>query len=183
MGGETVVVASNGGVTRPTLKRPHKPNAFTVAMHAQPRAALDLAADHSQCRVVVLTGTDRPFCAGQDLTCPGTEGDLADAGSCVEQAYNPLVKLIASLETPTVCAVNGIAAFTRIGLIPDASSTWTLPRLVGPARAQGLTMLAGRPSAEMDLARELPRKAVALADAGIGAVREKRAPKFTGRSR
>jgi 2-(1,2-epoxy-1,2-dihydrophenyl)acetyl-CoA isomerase len=84
----------------------------------------------------------------------------------LEQAYNPLVKLITSLEKPIICAVNGIAAgaganvalacdivvaarsasflqaFTRIGLVPDASGTWTLPRLIGPARARALTMLA-----------------------------------------
>jgi 2-(1,2-epoxy-1,2-dihydrophenyl)acetyl-CoA isomerase len=168
MGGETVLVASSGGVTRLTLNRPEKLNAFTLAMHAELRAALEAAGDNSQCRVIVLTGAGRAFCAGQDLaeTRPAAEGGMGDAGSRLEQAYNPLVKLIASLEKPIVCAVNGIAAgaganvalacdivvaarsasflqaFTRIGLVPDASGTWTLPRLVGPARARALTMLA-----------------------------------------
>jgi len=155
MAGETVVVASNGDVTRPALDRPDKPKAFTVGKHAQPRAALDAAAGQSQCRVVVLTDTDRPFCAVQDLaeTRPGTEGDLSDAGSRLEQAYNPLVKLITSLEKPIVCAVNGIEALG--------------------------------PSAEMDLARDLQRMAGALPDVaeGIGAFLEKRAPKFTAASR
>jgi len=168
MGGDTVLVASSGGVMRLTLNRPEKLNAFTLAMHAELRAAFEAAAANPLCRVIVLTGAGRAFCAGQDLaeTRPGMEGGLADAGSRLEQAYNPLVKLITSLEKPIVCAVNGIAAgaganvaiacdivvaarsasflqaFARIGLVPDASGTWTLPRLVGPARARALAMLA-----------------------------------------
>jgi 2-(1,2-epoxy-1,2-dihydrophenyl)acetyl-CoA isomerase len=165
MGGETVLVASSGGVTHLTLNRPDKLNAFTLAMHVELRAALEAAGAHSQCRVIVLTGAGRAFCAGQDLA-EARGGGTADAGSWLEQAYNPLVKLITSLEKPIVCAVNGIAAgaganvalacdivvaarsasflqaFTRIGLVPDASGTWTLPRLIGPARARALTMLA-----------------------------------------
>jgi 2-(1,2-epoxy-1,2-dihydrophenyl)acetyl-CoA isomerase len=264
MGGETVLVASSGGVTRLTLNRPEKLNAFTRAMHAELRATLEAAGAHSQCRVIVLTGAGRAFCAGQDLAeiHLGTEGGLADAGSQLEQAYNPLVKLITSLEKPIVCAVNGIAAgaganvalacdivvaarsasflqaFTRIGLVPDTSGTWTLPRLIGPARARALTMLAeplpaekaeawgliwktvdddrleeevsalasklaGAPTyalgltkraialsstntlvQQLDLERDLQRKAVGSPDAaeGIRAFLEKRAPKFTGRS-
>jgi 2-(1,2-epoxy-1,2-dihydrophenyl)acetyl-CoA isomerase len=168
MGGETVLVASSGGVTRLTLNRPEKLNAFTLPMHAELRAALAAAGADPQCRAVVLTGAGRAFCAGQDLaeTRPRSDGGLADAGSRLEQAYNPLIRLITSLEKPIICAVNGIAAgaganvalacdivlaarsasflqaFTRIGLVPDASGTWTLPRLIGPARARALTMLA-----------------------------------------
>src|SRR5262249_21898325 len=138
MGGDTVLVASSGGVTRLTLNRPEKLNAFTLAMHAELRAAFEEAGASAQCRVIVLTGAGRAFCAGQDLaeTRPGTEGGLADAGSRLEQAYNPLVKLITSLEKPIVCAVNGIEALG--------------------------------PSAEMDLARDLQRMAGALPDVAGG---------------
>jgi 2-(1,2-epoxy-1,2-dihydrophenyl)acetyl-CoA isomerase len=168
MSGETVLVAKSGGVTRLTLNRPDKLNAFTVGMHAELRAALEAAGGDAQCRVVVLTGAGRAFCAGQDLdeTRPGGDGVVPDGGSRLEQWYNPLVRLITTLEKPVICAVNGIAAgaganvalacdlvyaarsasflqaFARIGLVPDASGTWNLPRLVGPARARGLTMLA-----------------------------------------
>src|SRR5581483_30292 len=65
--GETVLIAREGGVTRLTLNRPDKLNAFTLAMHAELRAALEAASTDAQCRVVVLTGAGRAFCAGQDL--------------------------------------------------------------------------------------------------------------------
>ena len=168
MSGETVLVAKKGGVTRLTLNRPDKLNAFTEPMHAELRAGLESAGSDARCRVVVLTGAGRAFCAGQDLaeTRPSPGAGVPDGGGRLEKVYNPLVRLITSLEKPVICAVNGIAAgaganvalacdlvfaarsasflqaFARIGLIPDAGGTWTLPRLVGPARARGLTMLA-----------------------------------------
>jgi 2-(1,2-epoxy-1,2-dihydrophenyl)acetyl-CoA isomerase len=182
--GETVLVARNAGVTRLTLNRPDKLNAFTVAMHVELRAALEAAAVDAECRVVVLTGAGRAFCAGQDLaeTRPAAGGP--DGGGRLEQYYNPLVRLIATLEKPVICAVNGVAAgaganvalacdlvyaarsatflqaFARIGLVPDASGTWTLPRLVGPARARGLAMLAEPLGAEKAEAWGLIWKAV-----------------------
>lgn len=163
----TVLISRDGGVTRLTLNRPDKLNAFTLAMHAELRAALEAANGDSDCRVVVLTGAGRAFSAGQDLAevVGAPEGSM-DAGSRLESAYNPLIRLITSLDKPVIAAVNGIAAgaganiafacdlvyaarsasflqaFMRIGLIPDAGGTWVLPRLVGAARARGLAMLA-----------------------------------------
>ena len=169
MSGETVLIQKSDGVTRLTLNRPDKLNAFTVAMHTELRAGLEAAAADPQCRAIVLTGAGRAFCAGQDLA--ETRGG-PDTGNRLEQLYNPLVRLITTVEKPVICAVNGVAAgaganvalacdlvlaarrasflqaFTRIGLVPDASGTWTLPRLVGPARARGLAMLAEPLSAE-----------------------------------
>ena len=168
MSGTTVLIAQEGGVTRLTLNRPDKLNAFTLGMHAELRAGLEAANADPQCRVVVLTGAGRAFSAGQDLAEIGgpTDASRPDAGSRLEQAYNPLIKMITTLEKPVVCAVNGIAAgaganvalacdlvfaarsssflqaFARIGLVPDAGGTWALPRLVGAARARGLAMLA-----------------------------------------
>jgi 2-(1,2-epoxy-1,2-dihydrophenyl)acetyl-CoA isomerase len=166
--GKTVLIAESGGVTRLTLNRPDKLNAFTLGMHAELRAGLEAANADPQCRVVILTGAGRAFSAGQDLAEIGGPTDAArpDAGSRLEKAYNPLIELITTLEKPVICAVNGIAAgaaanialacdlvyaarsasflqaFARIGLIPDAGGTWALPRLAGAARARGLAMLA-----------------------------------------
>ena len=113
MSGETVLIAKSGGVTRLTLNRPDKLNAFTTAMHAELRAGLEARPAIAQCRVVVLTGAGRAFCAGQDLaetaSCR-TDGVVPDGGSRLEKAYNPLIRLITTLEKPVICAVNGIAA-------------------------------------------------------------------------
>lgn len=162
----TVLVAKTGGVTRLTLNRPDKLNSFTRAMHAELRAALEAAASEEACRVIVLTGAGRAFSAGQDLADREVAGAGGDTGSALEKLYNPLIKLITTLEKPVIAAVNGVAAgaaanialacdlvyaarsasflqaFARIGLIPDAGGTWVLPRLVGPQRAKGLAMLA-----------------------------------------
>lgn len=174
MSGDTVLIERAGGIMRLTLNRPDKLNAFTLGMHAELRAGLEAAAADPACRVVVLTGAGRAFSAGQDLAEVGGPTDKAtpDAGSRLEKAYNPLIRLITSLEKPVVCAVNGIAAgaaanialacdlvyaarsasflqaFMRIGLVPDAGGTWVLPRLAGAARARGLAMLAEPLSAE-----------------------------------
>lgn len=167
MSNATVLISRAGGVTRLTLNRPDKLNAFTRAMHAELREALTGAGQDPDCRVVVLTGAGRAFSAGQDLADTGGEkGAAIDAGKMLEEAYNPLIKLITTLDKPVIAAVNGVAAgaaanialacdlvyaarsasflqaFARIGLIPDAGGTWVLPRLVGPLRARGLAMLA-----------------------------------------
>ncbi|MGF1465151.1 MAG: 2-(1,2-epoxy-1,2-dihydrophenyl)acetyl-CoA isomerase PaaG [Sandaracinaceae bacterium] len=173
MSAGAVVVEKAGGVLILTLNRPTRLNALTAPMHGELRSALALASDDETVRAVLLTGAGHAFCAGQDLAEvdvpePGVEPDL---GATVEAYYNPLVRQLRALEKPIVCAVNGAAAgaganialacdivvagerakfaqvFTRIGLVPDSGGTFLLPRLVGPARAAGLMMLAESVSA------------------------------------
>jgi 2-(1,2-epoxy-1,2-dihydrophenyl)acetyl-CoA isomerase len=121
----------------------------------------------------LLTGAGRGFCAGQDLSNRLSEpGRTPDLHSTIDRFYNPLVRKLRALPIPVVCAVNGTAAgaganialacdivlaarsarfiqaFSKIGLVPDSGGTWFLPRLVGPARARGLALLAGPLSAE-----------------------------------
>jgi 2-(1,2-epoxy-1,2-dihydrophenyl)acetyl-CoA isomerase len=170
-----LVEVRSGGHRVVTLNRPDKLNSFNGAMHAALRAALDEAVADRGTRALVLTGAGRAFCAGQDLGDRvmgqgGAQGP--DLGATLEATYNPLVRALRALPFPTVAAVNGVAAgaganlalacdvvlagrsarfvqaFAKIGLIPDSGGTWTLPRLVGPARALALTMLAEPVGAE-----------------------------------
>lgn len=163
----TVLVETAGGITRLTLNRPDKLNAFNQAMMAELKAALEAAAMDPTCRVVVLTGAGRAFSAGQDLA-DGVYvkgGPQPDLGLVLDR-YNPIIRLVRTLSKPVVASVNGLAAgagvslalacdlvyaarsasfmqaFAKIGLVPDCGSTWFLPRLVGEARARGMAMLA-----------------------------------------
>jgi 2-(1,2-epoxy-1,2-dihydrophenyl)acetyl-CoA isomerase len=155
------------GVATVTLNRPDKLNAFTAEMHAELAHAFDRIELDRAIRAVLLTGAGRAFCAGQDLgeRVMGDGEETVDLGATLEQLYNPLVRRIARLERPVVAAVNGVAAgaganlalacdlvlaarsasfiepFCRLGLVPDAGGSFTLPRLVGLARAKGLAML------------------------------------------
>ena len=159
---DELLVARRGGVHVLTLNRPDRLNAFTFALQAALMSALTAAEADPDCRAVLLHGAGRGFCAGQDLTMvePGV-----DLGDTLERSFNPLVRRLRSLPLPVVCAVHGVAAgaganlalacdivlagesarfiqsFVKIGLVPDAGGTWTLPRLAGDARARGMAML------------------------------------------
>ncbi|WP_417768532.1 2-(1,2-epoxy-1,2-dihydrophenyl)acetyl-CoA isomerase PaaG [Stappia sp.] len=163
-----VLVERDGGVLVVTLNRPDKLNSFNEAMHAALRAAVDTAERDPDIRCLLLTGAGRGFCAGQDLgdrvTAPGDAPP--DLTRTIEANYNPLLRRLKALPKPVVCAVNGVAAgaganialacdivlaaqsakfiqaFSKIGLVPDSGGTWSLPRLVGLARAKALAMLA-----------------------------------------
>lgn len=151
-----------GPVARITLNRPDRLNSFTVQMHEELRDALARLGD---ARVVVLTGAGRGFCAGQDLNDrAAAPGGAVDLGETVNRCWNPLIRTLTSLPQPIIARVNGVAAgaganialacdivvaaksakfiqsFSAIGLIPDSGGTWTLPRLVGQARALGLAL-------------------------------------------
>jgi len=156
----------DGSVAIITLNRPDKLNSFSQAMHEELRSAFD-EIEAGDVRAMVITGAGRGFCAGQDLGDRAFEiNNDFDAGDSLEQNYNPLIKRIINMPFPVIAAVNGVAAgaganialacdivlaaqsakfiqaFAKIGLIPDAGGTWTLPRQIGMARAKGLAMLA-----------------------------------------
>ncbi|HEY4957466.1 MAG TPA: enoyl-CoA hydratase-related protein [Caldimonas sp.] len=173
-----VRVSHTGSVRTLALNRPQALNSFTGAMHGELRAALDAAAGDREVRCVVITGTGRGFCAGQDLSDPAmaTSGNgaapAADVGSVIERFYKPLALRIRSMPVPVVAAVNGVAAgaganfallcdivvaarsasfiqaFAKIGLVPDCGGTWLLPRLVGRANALALALLGDKLGAE-----------------------------------
>jgi 2-(1,2-epoxy-1,2-dihydrophenyl)acetyl-CoA isomerase len=163
---ETILFTVEAGIARLTLNRPDRLNSFTVQMHEEVADALGNLGD---ARTLILTGAGRGFCAGQDLSDRAVApGQSVDIGESVELRYNPLVRKLVSLPMPVIARVNGVAAgaganialacdiviaaksakfiqsFAAIGLIPDSGGTWVLPRLVGQARALGLT-LTGEP--------------------------------------
>jgi 2-(1,2-epoxy-1,2-dihydrophenyl)acetyl-CoA isomerase len=166
-----VLVADEGAVRTLSLNRPNALNALTAELHAELIAALETAASDTTVRCVVLTGSGRGFCAGQDLADPAVAPGLDGLGDVIERWYRPLCLRIASMPVPVVAVVNGVAAgaganialgcdvvlaaesasfiqaFVKIGLMPDSGGTWLLPRLVGRSRALGLTLLGDKLSA------------------------------------
>lgn len=183
---ETIIWRSDGDIAWLTLNRPERLNAFCRPMLSEIAAALDQAAAEPALRALIVTGAERAFCAGQDLTEPAiAEGDPAAAvAESLDQHYHPVLRRLHEIPLPVVAAVNGIAAgaganfalncdiviagasasfiqaFTRIGLVPDCGGTWLLPRLVGPARARALMLLAEPLAAEQAEAWGLIWKAV-----------------------
>jgi 2-(1,2-epoxy-1,2-dihydrophenyl)acetyl-CoA isomerase len=162
-----LLVQRRDGVMVIALNRPDVLNSFNRQMADEVVAALGDAASDDSIRAVLLTGTGRGFCAGQDLAAVlPVEGQPApDLGDVVRDQYNPVLRAIRTIEKPVVCAVNGVAAgaganiafacdivlaaedatfiqsFARVGLIPDSGGTFILPRIVGLQRAAALTML------------------------------------------
>jgi enoyl-CoA hydratase/carnithine racemase len=162
------------GVTQLTLSRPEKLNALTEPLVAQFHEQLRVLAADSTCRVVVLTGAGRGFCAGLDLGGFGTIRGTEDFGRsqqtwATQRAIAGLVQQIRHLPQPVIAAVNGPAAggglalvcasdiriatatavfstsFIRIGVTGcDIGTSWMLPRLVGAARAHELMLTSRR---------------------------------------
>ncbi|MEV1247339.1 enoyl-CoA hydratase-related protein [Nonomuraea sp. NPDC050022] len=149
-----------------TLDRPEAMNSLTAEVKAALLDALRRAAADPEVRAVLLTGSGRAFCAGQDLR---EHADNLEAGrglaDTVRAHYNPIVELITTMAKPVVAAVNGVAAgagaslafacdlrvasdkakfamaFAGVGLAPDSGASWTLARLVGLGRATELLLL------------------------------------------
>lgn len=168
MSSPSILVELADGVLHLTLNRPDVLNSFDRAMAAELQAALRRAADDPEVRAVLLTGAGRGFCAGQDLqeALPEGDGPMPDISEIVRASYNPIIRAIRGLEKPVICAVNGVAAgaganlafacdltiaaeeasfvesFAKLGLIPDTSGTFFVPRLVGPQRATAMFFLA-----------------------------------------
>lgn len=153
-----------------TLNRPDKLNSFNREMALLMQEKLD-ECNSKEVRCVYITGAGKAFSAGQDLA------EVADSNgpgmqTILAEHYNPIVARIRRLEKPVVAAVNGVAAgaganialccdivvasksasfiqaFSKIGLIPDSSGTFFLPRLIGWQKASALMMLGEKVPAE-----------------------------------
>jgi 2-(1,2-epoxy-1,2-dihydrophenyl)acetyl-CoA isomerase len=174
---DVLLVERNDGVATLTMNRPESMNSLSVELKEALRGILaEVSADRSV-RAVVLTGTGRGFCVGQDLREHVALIEAGDASplSTVTEHYNPMVLSITRMPKPVVAAVNGMAAgagaglafacdfriaaltagfliaFANVGLSLDSGVSWTLPRLIGAARASALSLLAEPVSAEAAL--------------------------------
>ena len=162
-----VVVERDGGVATIRIDRPGAMNSLDIPTKDALLHALQEAADDPQVRCVVLTGTGRAFCVGQDLK--EHVGLLAEGSQAlfttVREHYNPIVELLSTMNKPVVAALNGVAAgagasfafacdfrilaqsagfnlaFSAIALSCDSGASWSLPRLVGVAKAKELLLL------------------------------------------
>jgi 2-(1,2-epoxy-1,2-dihydrophenyl)acetyl-CoA isomerase len=168
-----VLVSQDGAVVTLTLDRPDSLNALDVELKESLRSHLTDIAGDDRVRAVVLAGAGRAFCVGQDLREHAAALDSsATPLDTVRVHYGPLVQALAGLPKPVVAAVRGMAAgagaglalladfriggpstrfltaFAGIGLAADTGMSWSLPRLVGHAKATELLMLSEPVDAE-----------------------------------
>jgi 2-(1,2-epoxy-1,2-dihydrophenyl)acetyl-CoA isomerase len=151
-----LLVTHDGAVQTITLNRPDVLNALDLAMHERLAAALDRAAQ-PDVRALVITGSGRGFCVGQDVG--EFPRDAAAVGELLSRHFNPAIRALCGLPKPVIAAINGpaagaglalalacdlrlaaasaslVPAFGRIGLVPDSGVSHTLPRLIGSAAA------------------------------------------------
>ncbi|HEX9979694.1 MAG TPA: enoyl-CoA hydratase-related protein [Flavobacterium sp.] len=155
-----------------TLNRPEVFNSFNREMALSMQETLDKCAADDSIRAIVITGSGKAFCAGQDLKEVTTPELNPGFRKILEEHYNPIIERIRSIEKPILAAVNGVAAgaganialacdivvasenasfiqaFSKIGLIPDSAGTFFLPRLIGFQKASALMMLGDKVSAQ-----------------------------------
>ena len=174
---ETILFERRDQVAYVTLNRPDKLNALNLQMIQDLRAAAAAIDGDPSVRAVLLTGAGRGFSSGADLMGDDLLQDPkqsagANIGRRLRDHFNPMVTAWHDLRVPLVVAVNGVAAGAgmslaligdivmaahsatflqlfapKLGLMPDLGSTFFLPRLVGTARAKGMTLLGDALSA------------------------------------
>lgn len=160
-----VVLTVVNGVATLRINRPAAMNALNLAVKESLLAALQQVSGDPGVRVVVLTGTGKAFCVGQDLKEHVAQLQSGQVlSSTVREHYNPIVTLLHTMDKPVIAAVNGVAAgagaslafaadarfvadsagfntsFAAIGLSSDTGASWTLPRLIGYPAARELLM-------------------------------------------
>lgn len=161
-----------------TLNRPESLNSLSLAAIQQLLQTLRAAALDTSLRALIVTGAGRGFCAGWQLDESGVPGLPEESfgvrqAHLMEEYFNPVIQALHDMPVPTIAAVNGVCAGAgvsialatdivvaaesasfvltfapKLGLIPDLGATWKLPRLIGWARAQAVTMLGDRIRAE-----------------------------------
>ncbi len=168
----SILKTVNNNIATLTLNRPEVFNSFNREMALLLQNELDACEKNPEVRAIVITGSGKAFCAGQDLkevTSPELNPGFK---KILEEHYNPIISRIRNIEKPVIGAINGVAAgaganialacdvviasenasfiqaFSKIGLVPDSAGTFFLPRLIGFQKASALMMLGDKVSAE-----------------------------------
>ena len=155
-----------------TLNRPEVFNSFNREMALNFQDQLDACNENNEIRAIVITGSGKAFCAGQDLKEVSSPDINPGFKRILEEHYNPIVNRIRNIKKPIIAAVNGVAAgaganialacdivvasenasfiqaFSKIGLIPDSGGTYFLPRLIGFQKASALMMMGDKLNAD-----------------------------------
>jgi enoyl-CoA hydratase/carnithine racemase len=142
-----------------TLNRPDRLNAWTEQMQTELIEAFDQADADDEVRAVIVTGAGRAYCAGADLEAGGATFDRGEAGEVPRDGGGTFTLRVFESKKPVIAAINGPAVgvgitmtlpmdfrlasdtakmgfvFTRRGIVPEACSSWFLPRLVGISQA------------------------------------------------
>jgi 2-(1,2-epoxy-1,2-dihydrophenyl)acetyl-CoA isomerase len=185
---ETLLTNFADGIYTVSLNRPEVYNAFNEQLTTDLQNAFKEAAKDDAIRVVVLTGTGKAFCSGQDLKDTPTGGGKRSLRDSLERRYNPLIRAMRKLPKPIIGSINGVAAgagcslalacdyriiadsaklievFVRIGLVPDSGSSWFLVKYAGLANAFELAALGDDVTADRAKELGLVNKVVPLAD-------------------
>lgn len=168
---KTVLYQKEGAVLRITLNRPEVYNALDDALTYELQDAFKAAEKDTEVRVIILSGSGKAFCSGQDLKAiMGIEKrSFIDS---INKRYNPLIRAMRNMPKPIICRLNGVAAgagcslalacdfiiasesavlveaFINIGLVLDSGSSYFLPRLVGSTRAFEIATMAPKISGQ-----------------------------------
>lgn len=171
-----ITFEAEGAIGVLTLNLPDKLNGLTGPMQAEVRSVLAQLEAQSEVRALIITGAGRAFSAGADLADMLAKGDgqaqAAHTYQVMVEQSNPMIQALRESPVPVIAAVNGIAAgagaslalatdivvagtsagflmpfIPRLGIVPDLGMTWSLPRMVGQARARGMFLLGDRISA------------------------------------
>jgi enoyl-CoA hydratase/carnithine racemase len=190
---EHLQIDNSEGVLRIRFNRPDKKNALTAAMYAAMADALEAGEADNDLRAIVFLGSGGSFTAGNDL-----KDFLENPPLSADAPVFRFISALPRLAVPTIAAVDGAAVgvgttmllhcdfvyvtpgaklqmpFVNLGLLPEAGSTYLLPRLVGPAKAAEITMLGepfdGAEAVAMGLATALVDKE-ALEDKALATAR------------
>ena len=175
---DIIQLERRGPVAVLTLNRPESLNSLSLDAIKALLAQLRGVASDTSIRALVITGAGRGFCAGWQLDDQGVPGLPDESfgvrqSHLMEEYFNPVIQALHDLPIPSLAAVNGVCAGAgvsialaadiviasdtasfvltfapKLGLVPDLGASWKLPRLIGWARAQAITMLGERVSAE-----------------------------------